>query len=150
MDLDTIINKLEHTYYTSLNTSLSKNNIEITWLIKHINKLNGVVNTDTETKNAKKEETIIQESPNDDSGLYKKSWSKLNAIHKIIKLKEFVNNIKIDNDSDREKLKDELVNLVKTKVLTKKEKIIYDEENGKIISLKNLQYKDGKYFYFNE
>ena len=85
-----------------------------------------------------------------EENLYNKSWSKLNAIHKIIKIKEFVNNIKIDNINDKEKLKDELVDLVKSKILTKKDKITYDEENGKIISIKNLQYKDGKYFYPNE
>ena len=150
MDVDTIINKLEHIYYTSLNTSLSKNNIDIEWLTGYINKLNDVVNTDTETQTAKKNENIVVDQQNDDNNLYKKSWSKLNAIHKIIKLKEFVNNIKIENAVDRENLKDELINLVKAKILTKKDKIIYDEENGKIISLKNLQYKDGKYFYLNE
>jgi len=148
MDIDIIINKLEHVYYTSLNTTLIKNNSEVEWLTSYINKLGGVI--DSETQNAKQNEPIVLEQPNDDNNLYKKSWSKLNAIHKIIKIKEFVNNIKFNNDDDREKLKDELVDLVKTRVLTKKDKIIYDEENGKIRSLVNLQYKDGKYFYLNE
>ena len=43
-----------------------------------------------------------------------------------------------------------MVTLVKTKILTKKEKVKYDEVNGKIISLTNLQYKNGKYYYCNE
>jgi hypothetical protein len=150
MDIDTIINKLELKYYISLNISLAKNNIEIEWLKKHINKLNGIVNTDTETHITKKNDQNTSDESKDDNNMYKKSWSKLNAIHKIIKIKEFVNNIKIENDHDREKLKDELVELIKTKVLTKKDKISYDEENGKIISIKNLQYKDSKYFYLNE
>ena len=149
MDIDIIINKLEQKYFTSLNTSLGKNNSEVLWLNDHINKLNGIVHSDTETQLVKKNENIIP-CKNNDENLYQKSWSKLNAIHKIIKIKEFVNNIKFNNDEAREKLKEELVNLIKTKILTKKDKIIYDEENGKIISIKNLQYKDGKYFYLNE
>ena len=33
-----------------------------------------------------------------DDTLYKKSWTKLNAIHKILKIKEFVNNLKINSE----------------------------------------------------
>jgi phosphatidate phosphatase PAH1 len=149
MDIDIIINKLELKYFSGLNTCLIKNNSQITWLSEHINKLNGIVNSDTETQLVKKNENIGSPKIMEEN-LYNKSWSKLNAIHKIIKIKEFVNNIKIDNINDKEKLKDELVDLVKSKILTKKDKITYDEENGKIISIKNLQYKDGKYFYPNE
>lgn len=149
MDIDIIINKLELKYFSSLNTCLTKNNSQIAWLNEHINKLNGIVNSDTETQLVKKNENIVSPKIMEEN-LYNKSWSKLNAIHKIIKIKEFVNNIKIDNIDDKEKLKDELVDLVKSKILTKKDKITYDEENGKIISIKNLQYKDGKYFYPNE
>ena len=146
MDIDLIINKLEHSYYNSLNTTLSKNNVEVDWLKEHIIKLDNPTNPSSDTK----EEINTSEKINDDDNLYKKSWSKLNAIHKIIKIKEFVNNIKFENENNREKLKDELVSLVKLKVLTKKDKIIYDDVNGKIISIKNLQYKDGLYFYNNE
>jgi hypothetical protein len=146
MDIDIIINKLELKYFNNLNTSIIKNNLQIPWLTDHLNKLNGIVNSDTETQLIKKNDNIIIPKIIEEN-LYNKSWSKLNAIHKIIKIKEFVNNIKIDNEKEKEKLKEELVDLVKTKVLTKKDKIIYDEDNGKIISIKNLQYKDGLYFY---
>ena len=149
MDIDTIINKLELKYFLSLNTTLGKNNSQILWLNNHINKLNGIVNNDTETQLIKKNESIVSNIITDEN-LYNKSWSKLNAIHKNIKIKEFVNNIKIDNNNDKDKLKEELIDLVKAKILTKKDKINYDEENGKIISIKNLQYKDGKYYYLNE
>jgi hypothetical protein len=149
MDINNIINKLEQKYFTSLNTTLTKNNLKVAWLNNHIDKLNGIVHSDTESQTVKKNETIVP-IKNNEENLYLKSWSKLNAIHKIIKIKEFVNNIKFENDLAKEKLKEELVDLVKNKILTKKDKIIYDEENGKIISIKNLQYKDGKYFYLNE
>ena len=53
----------------------------------------------------------------------------------------------MNSEKDKIKLKDKLVELIKEKKLTKKENVIYDEINGKIISLPNLQYKDGNYFY---
>jgi hypothetical protein len=37
--------------------------------------------------------------------------------------------------------------LVKNKILSKKEQVKYDEINGKIISLVNLQYTDNKYHF---
>ena len=98
-----------------------------------------VTNSSSETENHKQ---IFA-----DEDLYKKSWQKLNSIHKILKIKEFVNNLKMDSEKDKIKLKDELVGLIKDKVLTNKEKVKHDEVNGKIISLPNLQYKNGKYFY---
>ena len=85
-----------------------------------------------------------------DEELYKKPWVKLNSIHKILKIKEFVNGLKIESEKDRVELRDQLVDLVKMKILSKKEKVKYDEVNGKIISLTNLQYKNGKYYYFSE
>ena len=79
--------------------------------------------------------------------MYKKPWNKLNPIHKVLKIKEFINNLTNISDDEKDKLKEELIQLVKTKVLYKKEKVNYDENNGKIISLINLQYKNNKYIY---
>lgn len=143
MDIDIIIKKLEIKYYSSLNATLAKNNNEIEWISTHINNLNKI---DNEVIN--KIENINLENQNDEN-LYKKTWSKLNPIHKIIKLKEFVNNLNFDMENNREELKELLSNLVKTKILTKKDKIDYDEINGKVLSIKNLQYKDNKYYYLN-
>ena len=56
----------------------------------------------------------------------------------------------INSEKERAQFRDELIDLVKLKVLTKKEKVNYDEINGKIISLSDLQYKNEKYFYPKE
>ena len=48
MNIDIIINNLELKYYTSITNTLNKNNIENKWLENHINKLNGILITDTE------------------------------------------------------------------------------------------------------
>lgn len=146
MDIDIIIKKLENKYFNSLNITLIKNNIDIEWIKTHIINLNNI----EDVNNLEIKNNVIIKTDQTETNLYKKSWSKLNVIHKIIKIKEFVNNLNIDIEKNREELKNLLVELVKTKILSKKNNIEYDEINGKIISIKNLQYKDNKYYYFNE
>jgi len=65
-------------------------------------------------------------------------------------MKEFINNLKEISTQDKEMLKEQLCQLIKDKVLSKKEKVNYDMVNGKIISLLDLQYKDNKYIYLSE
>ena len=162
MDIEFINKKLEIKYYESIKQSLEKMEIDEYWLNNHLEKLCEDLSdesklTETITEKKKEKEVINSSSETEktenhkqifaDDDLYNKPWQKLNPIHKILKVKEFVNNLKMDSEKDRIKLKDELVGLIKDKVLTKKEKVKYDEVNGKIISLPNLQYKNGKYFY---
>ena len=154
MDINQILKNLKKNYYESLLTSLSKNSNANTIHINFLNKtIDGeTVSTETAVETAQETATETVESKNssDNNELYTKPWNKLNPIHKILKIKEFVNNLKNTNDSNKAELKDELSALVKTKVLTKKEKVNYDEKNGKIISLVCLQYKEGKYIYSQE
>ena len=150
MDINQILKNLKKNYYESLLTSLSKNSNANTI---HINFLNKTIDGETissETVAETATETVESKNNSDNNELYTKPWNKLNPIHKILKIKEFVNNLKNTNDSNKAELKDELSALVKTKVLTKKEKVNYDEKNGKIISLVSLQYKEGKYIYLQE
>ena len=145
MNIDIIKDKLQIKYYSSLNTTLNKSNRDIDWLKNYINILN---NPEVQLKQDNK--NIIDLKENNTNNLYTKSWTKLNIIHKNIKIKEFVNNINCINENEKNILKDELINLLKSKILTRKDTIVYDEENGKIKSIINLQYKDGKYFYLME
>jgi hypothetical protein len=169
MNINSLKNNLDIKYYNALIIYLSKSNSSYEWLNDHLKLINNEKLSETQNsitkidsdyllyKNSESENrsntnaSYFDSKGNDyifnDNEIYKKSWTKLNNIHKIIKIKEFVNNIKFDNENNRNKLKDELVELIKNKTLTKKNKIKYDEENGKIISLTNLQYKDGNYFY---
>jgi hypothetical protein len=157
MDIDLINKKMEIKYYKSILQSLNKQEIIESWLNNHLNKLYNELPKEklSETFTEKKKDVnSSSETENHkqifaDDDLYKKSWQKLNSIHKILKVKEFINNLKMDSEKDKIKLKDELVELIKNKVLTKKENVKYDEINGKIITLPNLQYKDGKYYYMN-
>jgi len=75
--------------------------------------------------------------------LYLKPWSKLTQIHKVIKIKEFVNGLDISGQSDKENLKDKLIDQIKEKKT--KNKINYDETKGKILSVSNLSFENNKY-----
>jgi hypothetical protein len=75
--------------------------------------------------------------------LYLKPWNKLTQTHKIIKIKEFVNNLDIKNNNEKDKLKDQLIELLKDKKV--KNKITYDELKGKLISMSALTFENEKY-----
>jgi hypothetical protein len=149
MEFSSLKNKLDLKYYNNIKNYLIKNNLDYIWINNIINKNNEIELENTETNNLSINNDKTDIDNFSDDNLYKKPWIKLNIIHKILKIKEFINNIKMDNDDDKEYLKDELIKLVKAKILTKKNKVKYDEINGKIISLIDLQYKNGKYYYQN-
>ena len=160
MELEIIKKKLEVKYYKSILSEIAESDINYSWLQAHLDKLIESLNNEkdklSETQTEKKLDSISPvETENhkqifSDEELYKKPWPKLNPVHKILKIKEFVNNLKINSEKERTQLRDELIDLVKLKILTKKEKVNYDETNGKIISLSDLEYKNEKYFYPKE
>ena len=75
--------------------------------------------------------------------VFKRPWNKLREIHKIMKIKEFVDEIiykkvvkEVDIKKNKEYLKIELCKGVKEKKYTKnKNEIAYDMESMKIISI---------------
>lgn len=145
MDINLINNYLKLEYYKSLHTNLKKSGNNIQWLTNHIEKM---VNNSECKENINVNQTTETELKQffNDEDIYKKPWVKLNSIHKILKIKEYVNNLYIELEEDRNKLKIDLINMIKNKKLTKKEMVIYDDVNGKVISLTSLQYKNGKYY----
>jgi hypothetical protein len=111
MNIDTIIQIITTKYH---------NNINI---------INTIVDKKTEVNSEVK--TDINTTYSSDENLYKKPWAKLNIVHKIIKIKEYVNNLNI-SDVDKHIMKEKIINMVKTKTL-KKDNINYDSNNGSII-----------------
>jgi len=148
MDISLIKSNLNIKYYESLLYNLSQNNLNYIWLNNYYDSLVNINKTDTEKIiDTHGEKNIDISNVDSDKYLYTKSWSKLNVIHKKLKIKEFVNNLQINCDIDRTQLLDKLNELIKLKILTKKDAVNYDEINGKIISLSNLQYNNNKYHY---
>ena len=160
MDINIIKKKLELKYYKSVLSNLVNADLDYQWLESHCAKLLDNLDQEkekiSESQTEKKTETIspveteVHKQIFSDNDLYNKPWTKLNPIHKILKIKEFVNNLKINSEQARAQLRDELIELCKLKVLTKKDQVNYDEVNGKIISINNLQYKNEKYYFYNE
>ena len=99
MNLNLISAKLEIKYYKSIVLHLLKNNIQYAWLDNHLAKLKGVLLDDKLTETATETTVLINSDKNEQNNLkqsllfsndnlYKKPWTKLNSIHKIIKIKE--------------------------------------------------------------
>lgn len=151
INYESIKDNLELNYINNLIKTCEKNNINKDILLKILEKKNKSISDTSETKrmsldiNATK---INQDSPLNsfsDDYLYQKPWTKLTAIHKIIKIKEFITSLEIKDEKERLEIKEKLIELVKNKILTKKDTVIYDPIKAKIISIQSLQFKDGKY-----
>ena len=70
-------------------------------------------------------------------------WTKLNKTNKIIKFNEFVEKYSVDHSiSQLEKkcLLDFLNENLERKKLTKTKEVVYDKDNGKLLSIPNLIY----------
>lgn len=73
--------------------------------------------------------------------IYKKNWNKLNDIHKMIKIKEYINNNLNLLNNEKNTLVDQFEELIKSKKL-KKNDIFYDVNNAKILSINILNLKN--------
>ena len=166
MEVTTIISNMEVIYYTNIINNLVKNHINYEWLNNHCTKLklkniipekikecNVNCKQCDQCRNEKHNKLFSSEQNNicndclENNDLYKKPWTKLNQIHKILKIKEFVNGMNITSEKQSEELKDTLIELVKLKILSKKENVKYNEIEGKIIELPHLECQNGKYIY---
>lgn len=130
-------------YLNNLKISSNKMSIDTQIINKKISDLNSIlfseVKSPTIISDANSETDILSENTD---YLFLKPWNKLNQIHKVIKIKEFLNNLECQS-KEKDSLKEQLIDFVKTK---KKVKFTYDETKGKIISISALSFANGKYF----
>jgi len=134
-------------YYKNLETYAKKHKIDIN-LPEYKKFIKNTSPDTTVTEQAEYTETHDihdTETTYSEDFVYKKTWNKLNIIHKKIKMEEFVNNLVIDDLEIKKLLKNQLVLMIKNKQLTKKNEIEYDAINGKIISIPSLKYKNNNY-----
>jgi len=131
--LDLLQSNLKINYLNNLIIAANKSNIDTLNINKYLNKLSNkeIENTITEK---------ISET-SDVEYLYLKAWNKLTIIHKIIKIKEFINNLDINDEIEKENLKDKIIEIVKKKKI----KINYDETKGKVISIPQLSFVNNNY-----
>jgi len=144
MELKSLKHQLELKYYNNLDKSCIKSNLKDNYIKNKIKQLssnneNIILTTETETNND------LNKIVYSEDYLYKRSWTKLSTVHKIIKIKEYINQLLIENQIEKKKLEKELVFLIKNKVLTKKDKVKYNSVKGHIYSIPDLIYKNGIY-----
>jgi len=139
--INNIKEKLYLEYLINLNTGSNKLSIDTQILNKKISDLNNKnkVKIPNITSDNNTETDILSENID---YLFLKPWVKLNQIHKIIKIKEFINNLECSSN-EKETLINQLIDLIKSK---SKLKLIYDENKGNIISLSILCFTNGKYY----
>lgn len=143
--MESIKNMLKITYLNNLILTCNKLLINVDFLTKKLNELE--INNKIEDSPISKQESEINNnimSENSDY-LYLKPWNKLTIIHKIIKIKEFVTNLNINDVNEKDTLKEKLIELIKNKNLIKNNKINYDSTKGKIISISCLLHNNNKY-----
>jgi hypothetical protein len=142
--MDVLRHNMKCMYYKNLETYAKKQKININLPEYKIIKDTSPDITITEyTEN--NEQMEHNENIETEDYVYKKSWNKLNIIHKKIKMEEFVNNLTMDDLEIKKHLKNQLVLMIKNKKLTKKNEVEYDAINGKIISIPSLKYKNNNY-----
>ena len=150
MELDKYVSFLNTVYIQNLITYGEKNNINTDHLTNNLElSVSESEKSEVSEKNLEFSEKNLEFSEKNlefsEEYLYKKTWTKLSKIHKIIKIKEFINNLNIEKENIKNNLEKELTKLVKNNILTKKNMVNYDQNNSKIISIPNLSYKSGKY-----
>lgn len=99
----------------------------------------------------KQEKTVNVQQPTehmiDVSIMYKKPWNKLQNIHRSQKIEEFLTNIKEISDEKREIFMKKITKLLNDRIITKKNEVVYDDKNGKVISIKRLEFNKQKNKY---
>lgn len=150
MNIESIVKKLEVNYYQNLIDYCKQNNLTYKSFNDSLNEVEKIISSESETiKASDKEGTESNNSKEvlfSDDYLFKRPWSKLSSIHKIIKLKEFISKLLVDNE-DEEILKNQATILVNKKILSKKDKVKYDSERGLVIAIPILVHKNGKYSF---
>ena len=139
INMNTIVNKMSKEYYESLLKQVKFQNMS-----SYIEPINNRIDKYNIKENIIEPNTVSETQYSEDYH-YKKTWNKLNIVHKKLKLKEFVNNLETDIINKKELLS-KLNKMLKTKKITKKNDVIYDDENGRVISIPILKHKDNKYY----
>ena len=153
-------------YDNSIDTKLLKTSIdEKQSLITSSNRLNanllstGIVSNDefnrlnnitsnilnvTDSIIEKKNSEIDNKLSETDEGYFYKPWNKMSTVHKIIKIKQFVNNMNIENDK-KSKLITYLKTALKKKIISKNDQVIYNISQAKIVSIPKLELKNNSF-----
>jgi len=86
-----------------------------------------------------------------DKYVFNRSWNKLPEVHKLIKIKEYINTkLLIYGEEKKDLLIKDMFDAIKDKKLTKKGTVNYDVIKGSIISIPTLKYNKNDETYYLE
>jgi hypothetical protein len=142
--METIKNDMLNLYYKNIDIQAKKYKVNVILPQIAEEPVNIADVIDNTTDITETEQHSITQSITDDF-VYKKPWNKLNSVHKVIKIKEFINTMTIDDIEMKKHLRSQLIDMIKKKKLTKKNDVEYDQVNGRILSIPALQYKNNNY-----
>lgn len=139
--LETIKKNIENEYHTNVVEYSEKSGVNCDKIKEQLKKT-------SEWLQKKKIDTMLSESETESGTVedfyYKKPWNKLQEVHKIIKMREFIDMLMCSKE-DAYKIKKRLEKMIKDKRLTKKGTVLYDEKNGKVVSIPILKHVNGVY-----
>tara|TARA_B110000908_G_scaffold102199_1_gene120435 strand:- start:2911 stop:3354 length:444 start_codon:yes stop_codon:yes gene_type:complete len=143
MDLNFYQKNMELLYYQNLKTYNKDSSI-----MKKIEKEMSILEKSLkETNNSVDEEKILELetkiSETEESYFYK-PWNKISTVHKIIKLKEYVRELELEN-SHKLKLINFLKNALKLKKISKNDQVLYNITNAQIISIPKLNISNNNF-----
>ena len=133
MDIEKYINLNKKYYYSNLVKNL-KNDEKFF--------INNLIKTLDNSINVNNLLTVTETEKTEDDYLYKKPWNRLNMVHKIIKIKEFINNMDISLEN-KNNLIQKMTLMIKNKKLQKVSDVEYNPELMKIISV-NCLFQDNQ------
>lgn len=131
MEFNNIITDFKNIYYSNLLFAANKENIDPE-LIKILHNEKEPIDKEQVDNNLNLSESNATESNN---FLYQKPWTKLNLIHKVIKIKEYLVSMGVDDSETRNNMKDDIITMIKDK----KTKINYDSKSLKILEITGLK-----------
>jgi hypothetical protein len=140
--VENITKKLEIKYLNDLKKRLNEEESDY-----YLTELTDKINSYHTDKNESNENIIVKKSrhtniyENVDQYMFKRAWNRLPEVHKLIKIKEYVNKSLIIYDKEKkEKLLKIMFSAIRAKQLTRKGSVIYDPIKGRVISVPNLKY----------
>tara|TARA_B100000925_G_C21810499_1_gene388595 strand:- start:196 stop:636 length:441 start_codon:yes stop_codon:yes gene_type:complete len=143
MDLEFYQNNMKLSYYINLKNE--NTDLNITKVIdKEINKLQDLLKETSDTVNEGKISELESKLSETEESYFYKPWNKMSTVHKIIKLKEYVSDLDLDNNI-KLNLISYLKDALKKKKITKNEQVIYNISKAKIISIPKLELSNNKF-----
>lgn len=130
-------------YYKNLKKDNTNSNIGKI-IDKKISKLQDILKETNDSVNEGKISELESKLSETEESYFYKPWNKMSTVHKIIKLKEYVSELNLDNNI-KLNLINYLKDALKNKKITKNDQVTYNVTKAKIISIPKLELSNNKF-----